>query len=138
MVRTGKCGVSRKIEGIKNIVLVGLCVSAAQDLRAIMFLLSGAHRISEFLQQCCKVKGFKKSCETACSHCFPLYCFQVQNSAHALAQWTCHQPSMAAAFRRTVAPQPRLHFRRGPERGLAPCAKPDSTAWFAGVWAVAV
>ena len=29
MVRTGKCGISRKIEGIKSIVLVDLCVKCS-------------------------------------------------------------------------------------------------------------
>lgn len=75
MVRTGKCGITRKIEGIKSIVLVGLRVSAAQGPRAITFLPSRVHRISEFLQHCCKVKGFKKSSETVCSHCCHQYCF---------------------------------------------------------------
>lgn len=83
MVRTGTCGISRKIEGTKSIVLVDLCVSAAQGLGAITLLLSRACRVSEFLQHCCKVKGFKKSSETVCSHCCPLYCFQIQKSAHA-------------------------------------------------------
>lgn len=67
MVRTGKCRMSRKIDGIKSIVLVGLCVSAAQALKTVAFLQNRALRISEFLQNCCKVKGFKKPSETACS-----------------------------------------------------------------------
>lgn len=37
MVKTGKWGISRKIEGIKSIVLVGLCVSTAQGWRSICF-----------------------------------------------------------------------------------------------------
>lgn len=113
----------------KDIVLVGLCLSAAQGLRAVKLLPSRAHRVSELLQHCCKVKAFKMSSEAACSHCCPLYWFQIRYRAHALAPWTRQQPCTSSAFHKSAAQKPRLHFRRGSVRKAVLSAPvPNETA----------